>query len=67
MKKMKDRLGNTVRPVKRSKSHRGISFSLVETPNRQWGALCASGREEDERVSVEGERDKIFTVWPVKW
>ena len=51
-----DRLGNTVRPVMRSKSHKGISFSLVETPNRQWGALVREW--ERGRRGVSGEMNE---------
>ena len=61
---MKNRLENTVRPVMRSKSHKGISFSLVETSNRQWGALCAWGREEDEGVSVEWWMEESLYCFP---
>ena len=52
-----DRLGNTVRPVMRSKSHKGISFSLVETPNRQWGSLVREW-ESGGRRGVGGEMNE---------
>ena len=46
---------------------KGIAFSLVETRDRQWGRLVrVRERELGEGVSVEGERDKIFTVWPMR-
>jgi len=58
LKEMKmDRLGNTVRPVMRSKSHRGISFSLVETPNRQWGALVHVWKRGGQRGVGGGKNE----------
>jgi hypothetical protein len=43
--KLKNRLGESVRLVKSTKSPKGIAFSLVEFWDRQWGAL-EHGREE---------------------
>ena len=46
---------------------KGIAFSLVETRDRQWGRLVRMRETElGEGVSVEGERDKIFTVWSMR-
>jgi hypothetical protein len=43
--KTKDRLGDTVRPVKSFKSPKRIAFSLVESSNRQWGRMSAGKGE----------------------
>ena len=40
---------------------------MVETRDRQWGRLVRMRETElGEGVSVEGERDKIFTVWSMR-
>jgi hypothetical protein len=62
LKEMKmDRLGNTVRPVMRSKSHKGISFSLVKSPNRQWKGLEGEWKRGGRR-GVGGEMNEKETL-----
>ena len=55
--KTMNRPGNTVRPVRRFKSHKGIPSSLVETPNRQWGALVHVWKRGGQRGVGGGKNE----------
>ena len=64
--KSKDRLGKAVRPVEGTKSPKESPSPWLKLQIANVGAFYARERELGEEASVEGERDKVFTVWPMR-